>query len=340
MSGMSPQAIPVGLVAIEKEMSRQHADALASFEGAADVAKAIATSVRACGRLTLLGMGGSHAVNRIAECAYRRLGIAAISLPISEQLYSPLDIAGTPVLVTSQSGESIEVHRLIETIRDRKHVFGLTLEPESMLGSTVPSLIGHGGTEHAYAATRSLLISLALHQRVLAELGDDPEPALRMLRTPQQPDIGDAAQALRKCESIVFSGRILRGLAEAAALGVMELGRMPSYALEGGQFRHGPLEILGSHTGVVVLRADEAAAALAETLLSDSIRAGAPTILIDASGKETRSGAIQISLTKARDIAAAIALLPPIQRLAIEIARQRVRDVGTPRRSAKITRSE
>jgi hypothetical protein len=29
-----------------------------------------------------------------------------------------------------------------------------------------------------------------------------------------------------------------------------------------------------------------------------------------------------------------------VQRLAIEIARQRVPDVGTPRRSAKITRSE
>ena len=336
---MPSNALPAGLVAIRKEMSRQHSDALASFEEAADVAKAIAMAVRACGRLTLLGMGGSHAINRIAESAYRRLGVAALSLPISEQLYSPLDIAG-PVLVTSQSGESVEVHRLFESLPSRKSVFGLTLDPSSMLGKAVPSLIGHGGSEQAYAATRSLLIGLALHQRVLAELGDDPEPTLRVLKSPEQPDVGWAAQALDPCQAIVFSGRILRGLADAAALGTMELGRMPSYALEGGQFRHGPVEILDPRIGVVVLRADEAALAPAEKLLQDSVRSGSPTILIDASGEVSQSGALQISLGKARDLAAAIAMLPPTQRLVIEIARRRVPDIGTPRRSSKITRSE
>ncbi len=337
---MSPPAAPAGLAAIEGEMARQHTDALASFAGAADIARALAKSLRAHRRLILLGMGGSHAVNRIAECAYRRLGIAAISLPISEQLYSPLDLAGASVLVASQSGESVEVHRLLETLPERKHVYGLTLDPDSVLGRTVPSLIGHGGTEQAYAATRSLLVSLALHQRVLAELGDDPEPVLNALKTPQEPDIGAAAGALRSCAAILFSGRILRGLAEAAALGVMELARMPAYALEGGQLRHGPMEVLDPHIGVVVLRADEPAAAVTETLLRDSVRTGSPTVVIDASGGGTQSGAIHIPLSRARDITAAIAMLQPAQRLAIEVARQRVPNVGTPRRSAKITRSE
>ncbi len=337
---MPPQAIPPGLAAIRAEMTRQHADALRSFASAADVARAIAASLRAHRRLILLGMGGSHAVNRIAECAYRRLGIAAVSLPISEQLYSPLDLAGATVLVTSQSGESVEVHRLLETLPERNHVYGLTLAADSLLGRSVPSLIGHGGAEHAYAATRSLLISLALHQRVLTELGDDPEPVLSALKAPQEPDIAAAAEALRSCTAILFSGRILRGLAEAVALGVMELARMPAYALEGGQFRHGPMEVLDPHIGVVVLRADEAAAAVTEALLSDSVGAGAPTVVIDTSGTTTQSGAFQISLRRARDISAAVAMLPPVQRLAIEIARQRVPDVGTPRRSAKVTRTE
>ena len=45
-------------------------------------------------------------------------------------------------------------------------------------------------------------------------------------------------------------------------------------------------------------------------------------------------------LDKARDLAAAIAALPPAQQLVIELARRRVPDVGTLRRSAKITQSE
>ena len=143
---MRSQPVPSGLADILQEMARQNADARASFDGATDVAKALAKTVRAQGKLILLGMGGSHAVNRIAECAYRRLGVEAVSLPISEQLYSPLDLSGTPVLVTSQSGESVEVHRLLESLPNLRHAFGLTLDAGSMLGRTVPALIGHGGT--------------------------------------------------------------------------------------------------------------------------------------------------------------------------------------------------
>jgi fructoselysine-6-P-deglycase FrlB-like protein len=283
-------------------------------------------------------MGGSHAVNRIAECVYRRLGIAAVSLPISEQLYSPLDLSDVATLITSQSGESIEVHRLLDSLADRREVFGLTLEGGSALGKAVPSLVGHGGTEHAFAATRSLLISLALHLRVLAELGDNPDPALLALKVPQQPDLSDAVQALCHCQAVLFSGRILRGLGEAGALALMELGRMPAYALEVGQLRHGPLEILGAGIGVVVLRADEAGSF--DTLLRDSLGAGSPTVLFDAGAEQAQSAEIRVRFPKSRDIAAAIAMLPPLQRLVIEIARGRVADVGTPRRSSKVTRSE
>ena len=52
----------------------------------------------------------------------------------------------------------------------------MTLEPSSTLGRMLPSLIGAGGTEHAFAATRSLTITLALHLGVLAALGLDAEP--------------------------------------------------------------------------------------------------------------------------------------------------------------------
>ncbi|MCE3519867.1 hypothetical protein LXJ58_34495, partial [Escherichia coli] len=63
----SDQNRPAGLVAIEKEMARQNADAIASFEAAKPLAATIAQSLRQTGRLLLLGMGGSHAVSRAVE---------------------------------------------------------------------------------------------------------------------------------------------------------------------------------------------------------------------------------------------------------------------------------
>ena len=66
-----------GLALIEAEMRRQHADALASFAGAELSAARIAKSARLTGRLLLIGMGGSHFVNRVAEPVYRALGLDA-----------------------------------------------------------------------------------------------------------------------------------------------------------------------------------------------------------------------------------------------------------------------
>jgi fructoselysine-6-P-deglycase FrlB-like protein len=321
-------------------MARQHADARQSYDGNGAVAAKIAAALRANRSLILLGMGASHAVNRMVEPTYRSLGIQAISLPLSEQLYAPLDLARGVVIVTSQSGESVEVIRLFDMLGKHEGVFGLTLEAGSSLAKSCPSLIGAGGTERAFAATRSLLISLALHQRVLSELGDNPASALAALDQPEMPDLAPALAALKGVDALVFSGREMRGLAEAAALGAMELGRLPAQALEGGQFRHGPLEILGSQVGVILAKADETTADLVDGLAKLCVAAGSPTVVLDASGGTSVPGTVHLPVRKAAGVAAAIALLPPAQKLVIEIADARVPNVGTPVRSGKITREE
>jgi fructoselysine-6-P-deglycase FrlB-like protein len=329
-----------GLAALNLEMSKQHADSLASYQTNAAVAKEIAASLRRTGRLVMLGMGGSQTVNRMAEPDYRALGINAVAVSLSEQLYSPLPLAGATVIITSQSGESAEVHRLFESLKPGGDVFGLTMEDTSTLAKACVSLIGRGGSEKAFCATRSLLISLTLHQLVLSELGLDASAALAILTAAKEPDITAAAAHLKGCSTVVFSGRGQRGLAEAAALGAMELGRMPAYALEGGQFRHGPMEILGPKIGVVIFRADEAAAALGDDLARQCVAAGSPTVLFDASGLASNAGALRIAVDRAQGLAASLAMLPPAQRLVIALAGQRVPDVGTPVRSGKVTRVE
>lgn len=337
---MTTQTVPPGLAALNAEMARQHQDSIDSYDSNGDIANTIASALRANGRLVLLGMGASHAVNRMAEPTYRAHGIKAISLPLSEQLHAPLDLRDAVVIVTSQSGESVEVLRLLETLGQHGDLFGLTLEGGSTLAQSCPSLIGRGGTERAFAATRSLLISLALHQRVLTALGNDPTAAVAALKAAAAPDIEPAIAALRPCSSLVFSGRALRGLAEAAALGAMELGRLPAQALEGGQFRHGPLEILGPKVGVVLFKADEPTAGLIDSLAQQCVAAGSPTIMLDASGQRAIAGAVHVVMAKASGIAACLALLPPAQRLIIDLANALVSNVGTPLRSGKITREE
>jgi fructoselysine-6-P-deglycase FrlB-like protein len=329
-----------GLMAIDKEMARQHDDALTSYEAAGDLAATIADTLRSRRRVLLLGMGGSHAVNRMVEVEYRAHGIQAMAITLSEQLYSPMDTSDAAVIVTSQSGESAEVHRILATLGGHSAAFGITLEAGSALGRGLPSLVGVGGTERAFAATRSLTIALALHLRVLAALGHDARPSLEALRARVRLDVTEAVKLLRSCRAVIYSGRALRGLAEAMALSTTELARMPTYALEGGQFRHGPLEALGAQLGVVHFCADEAATSLVGSLAHDTVAGGSPTLVFDSSGSDAIHADLILRFPKASGLASIFTMLPSAQRFAIGLAGQRVSDVGVPVRSTKITRSE
>ncbi|WP_164830610.1 SIS domain-containing protein, partial [Sinorhizobium meliloti] len=271
---------PAGLIAIDREMARQHADAIASYEGATATAQRIAASLKSTGRLLLLGMGGSHAVGRAVEPLYRALGIEAVAVPLSEQLGEPLSIEGKTILVTSQSGESAEVLRWFrETDGGTSETFGLTLEEDAFLAKAVPSLVGSGGRERAFAATRSLTVTFALHLAVLAALGADSADALRALRDPEAPVIDGALAALADVGAIVTSGRKLQGLAEAIALGLTELSRLPCFSLEGGQLRHGPMEMLGASVGVVLFRAADPTAKLVGAMATSAAEARPPVIV-------------------------------------------------------------
>ena len=332
---------PAGIQAIRAEMSRQAADALASFNGAGEAARAIADSARRTGRLLLLGMGGSHAVNRTVEPLYRRAGIDATAVPVSEMLYAPLGAQTRTALLASQSGESAEIVRYLDGPAETEERFGLTLDGGSRLARSVPSLVGHGGVEQAFAATRSLTVSLALHGRVLQELGLDQAEALGAAQAISDTEIGPAAELLSGKKAVVFSGRAaLQGIAEAGALGLMELARIPCFALEGGQLRHGPVEALGPDLGVVLIRAAGAAPELTTGMAELCVEAGGRPVVLDASGLEPIPGAVTVQLPQRADLAAVFTVLPAMQRLMIEVATRMVADAGTPIRATKVTRVE
>ncbi|MFT4134091.1 MAG: hypothetical protein QM760_23190 [Nibricoccus sp.] len=327
-----------GLAMIEAEMARQHADALASFHGAGPMAARLADSIRRTGRLTLAAMGGSHWVNRAAAVLYRRLGIEVETEVVSELLITPQPDRERTVLLVSQSGNSGEIVAFLERPAGRQERFGLTLDADSALGRCVPALVGVGGSEKAFAATRSLLVSHALHLAVLAALGLPPERALATLDAPVRPDIGRALSALAACTSLILSGRAeLQGVAESGALCVMELARLPALALEGGQLRHGPMEMLSPTSGIVLLRAAGPSAGLAPGLAAACRAAGSPVVVFDLSGEADIADAVTVRLPREGGMAAIFAVLPALQAFLVTFAAGRVEHVGEPLRSTKVT---
>jgi fructoselysine-6-P-deglycase FrlB-like protein len=160
------------------------------------------------------------------------------------------------------------------------------------------------------------------------------------LEAPSEIDVEPALAALRKVATVVTSGRRLQGVAEALSLGLVELSRRPCFSLEGGQLRHGPMEMLGPEIGVILFRGDDATAGLVTAMASSVLEAGAPVVMFDCSSAAPVEGAVTLRFSPASGMAAIFAMLPVAQRLMIAFADERVENAGTPVRSTKITRSE
>ncbi|ETX12824.1 hypothetical protein OCH239_16970 [Roseivivax halodurans JCM 10272] len=329
-----------GLEILAAETGRQHTDALAAFHAQQGRAEDIAGDIRRIGRLDLLGVGGSHWVNRMAEPAYRRLGIAATAHNVSEYMRAPLPGAAVRI-ATSQSGGSGEILAWLDGAPGGP-VYGLTMARDGPLAARVPCLVAEGPPERSYAATRSVMVTLAQHAAILTALGGDMEEVERALAAPgPMPDGARAIDALAAARSHVFSARgAMQGLAGSAALLFMELSRRPVLALEAAQFRHGPFEAADRDTCVLFFRGigqeGDNIDGLARALLDEDIR----PVIIDASGEAPVDGAITVPVTPAHGLAAILRSLPVVQNLAIGATSRMVPDFGRPLRSTKVTSSE
>jgi fructoselysine-6-P-deglycase FrlB-like protein len=328
-----------GLELIGHEMSRQHADALASLEVNQTIARQIAEKLKQTNRLVLLGMGGSHFANHSAEVEYKKLGLDATALLISEMLYYPLPDAKRVTLISSQSGESGEIVQYLKKPSDLEERFGLTLNAESSLAKTLPSLVGVGGPELGFAATRSVSISLALHAALLEALGASQDAVRTVLKNSPTVDVGKAVETLSSVETIAFVGRgTLQGVAEMGALAMTELARVTAIAYEGGAFRHGPLESLRPNLGAVFFRTSDVTAQHTKELVEICLQAGMKPVVFDTSGEADIPDAVTIRFPKLTGLAASLAVLQPLQTLVLTLAGQRVKNVGEPVRSSKVTR--
>lgn len=326
------------------EMRRQNADALASIEAAAEVAAQVALSIRRQGQVLMLGMGASHWANRMAVAAYRAAGIDARAEVLSEAMRMPPGGKGSTLILTSQSGESGEIARWLADNPDRTDVFGMTLQPQSRLGRAVPCLIGQGGRERPFAATRSVMLTVALHAAVLEALGVDIGYLKRVWQDgpdlPPAPPV-EAIQAVQRCTTLVLAARgALVPVMGCASLTFMELARTPAMALELGQLIHGPQEALGGDTVLVLARQEGPDAAGIARFARDAVDWGVPVVMIDIGVAARLDGVVHWQLDPAHGLGAIARLLPAAQSLAVEAAALRVPDFGRPQRSSKVTDGE
>ena len=243
--------------------------------------------------LSFLGMGTSEFSIYSALPKFEQNGLAVSVRDAGEYLYygPQKQNAKTLPILTSQSGESVEIHKLLETQRICSPMIGITNDTDSILGKSARLVFPlFGGEEASISAktyTNTLAVlnlmgeTLAKSQVPAADFFDKLDKAADSLLSVPDEEIQKAVNHLLPGNAIAFVGRgPAYTCARQSALTFMEGTHCLSSPFTGGAFRHGPFESVGKLFSVVIYCAKGKTSEFSWKLAFDSASHGAKVLVI------------------------------------------------------------
>ena len=294
--------------------------------------------------LILTGMGASYFA---LLPLYRRLleaGITATLIETSELLLSGLHLQpGKTVIAISQSGESVEIVRLLSDRHPDVAVFGITNSRGSTLDRLASASLLMAAGKEAAVSTKTYLASLMtlrwLGDQFLGRASNLPaagEAVATYLSNwvAHVDQMSDFAQALGNL-FLVGRGDSL-ATAAAGALIMKESVRLPAEGLSGAAFRHGPLEMAAERgTGILVFTGTGDAVPLNDRLATDITAMGGRVISVSPTAQ---SAPFRLPDVPAEFLA--LVEILPVQLLTLAIGKARNMKAGEFRHMGKVTTIE
>ncbi|ABW27385.1 SIS domain-containing protein [Acaryochloris marina] len=308
--------------------------------------------------ILLTGMGASYNALYPAWFYLNQQGKTALHLETSTLIHYLPTLLERPSLIVaaSQSGESIELQKLVAQIEAQRHqssqppvLISVTNSPQNTLADHSDVALPTAAGPEVGIATKTYTSSmLVLHfiARALAgqlypqdfEYGDEIASQAQTFLQKRQTDISKAFNVLKASTYISIIGRgPALATANNAALMLKEGVRIPAEGYSGGQFRHGPREMIAPQIGSIVLTSPDTTLGINQRLAADIVEYGGPVVCI---GQPT-IGTTHIPLPEIEDIFLHPLLeILPIQRLVAQLADQQNMTPGEFRWSGKVVDQE
>lgn len=311
------------------------------------------------GLIVLTGMGASFNALYPAWFFLNQQGKTALHLETSTLIhYLPALLDTCEVIVAvSQSGESIEIKKLVEQLEARRQqdlktpfLVSVTNSDQNTLADYCEvSLPTFAGSEVGIATKTYMSSMLMLNFVAKALVGQlqnqDFETGAAIATLCQdwldKIDTG-IEEAVEAFQSITYMALIGRGPALATAhngaLIFKEGVRLPAEGYSGGQFRHGPREMIADDLGLLVLTSPDTTLDLNLRLATDILGYGGRLVCI---GQPGPLGGVSIRLPSTTDpLYYPILEILPIQLLAAQMASVRHLEPGEFRWSGKVVDHE
>ncbi|MEW5842639.1 MAG: SIS domain-containing protein [Bacteroidota bacterium] len=209
-------------------------------------------------QIIFTGMGSSYFTSYAAACFFNNNGFHSWAINTSELLYYHFSLITEKTLVVciSQSGESIEVAKLLEKLPSNIFCLGISNEENSTLtAKSEEFLLSKAGPEEMTSTktyTSMTLVVFILGWFLADTWGKEKMSKIKgmikdteLLLARHENLVTDELKFLGEIEFLQFIGRGPSfSTALQSELMIKEAAKIPSTATLGGEFRHGPMEMV------------------------------------------------------------------------------------------------
>jgi glutamine---fructose-6-phosphate transaminase (isomerizing) len=240
------------------------------------------------------GMGSSYFAPHTACCVLSQHGIASYNINAGEFLHYHMPVLRENALIVciSQSGESYEVVKILEKISTSRTIIGITNEEKSSLAKrSTTTLLSKAGKEEMTSSKTyvSTLLVLSVFTTLLTKKWksgampdfDSAIEAVGKLLAESEKWLAPAMNFLGHPSFIQIIGRgpsyssVLQG-----SLMFMEAAGNPAAGIFGGEFRHGPMEMIKTGFRAIILAPMGATYGQGIKLAEDVTRLGGKVLLV------------------------------------------------------------
>lgn len=260
--------------------------------------------------------------------------------------------SGDIVVIASQSGETIEVQRLLSVLKGRSTIIGITNEPQSCLASNSElSLFLHAGEERGPASktyTALVCVTLLMAMRLTSTMVAEQVQKLHQAVAAVERFLGHWEEVAERTADFLKSTNHLwllgRGPSVASALAgaviLKEAAKIRAEGMSAGQFRHGPLEAVSPETATIIFGGEGRTKDLNLKLVRDIATFGGKVVVIYNGDEQLEDSIFEIELLPTDEFCSPLAEIIPIQLLAWEIAKRKGSQPGVFGKISKVTLEE
>lgn len=307
-------------------------------------------------KLVFTGMGTSYFSPLIIQYKLSEIGIDSVIYEAGELLHYNLSAIrkDSLLIAISQSGESIETKRVVESVKKKVKIVSITNNFESYIARNsdyiLPLCAGYEEsiTTKTYSNTLAVLLMFlsALAKNNISETESkivECSVYLEEFLKTGQKKVKEMASFFK---SPIFLHFISRGssmtAAYQAALIFNEGVRLYTDALPAGSFRHGPFELVGNGHYAVFLVPKERTYNLLMNMVKEASRLGSKILLLtDEEQKDMDANVYQLVLKPLiEEEYFSITVSVPLELLLNEMAKDRGIEAGKFKRGNKITSKE